>query len=218
MRSGSRSLPLLLLALSLPALTLGPMGCSSSTKPRERWWQFWRPKQVAEGIYHPDRVILPPPPGLVPPMERESSVTLLPTNNLPAPPVPFNSSIDLPEPPPIREEPAGIAADMETVYFGYDSYLLNVETQASMEHNAQWVLNHPGIEIQIEGHCDERGTVEYNMLLGERRAKAVKSFLVQRGVDPDRLHTISYGEERPLEVGLSETVFSKNRRAQFLVY
>ena len=74
------------------------------------------------------------------------------------------------------------------------------------------------VEIQIEGHCDERGTLEYNLLLGERRAKAVKAYLVQRGVQPEVLHTISYGEERPIDPEGSDVAFSKNRRAQFLVY
>lgn len=100
----------------------------------------------------------------------------------------------------------------DRVFFGYDSYELNTPAQATLERQATWLGANPGVTIVVEGHCDERGTREYNLALGERRAAAVANYLVALGVDPNRIQTISYGKERPAVDGHDETAWSQNRR------
>lgn len=98
------------------------------------------------------------------------------------------------------------------VLFAYNTSSLSQEAQQSLMRQAQWLKAHPTFNITVEGHCDERGTREYNIALGERRAHAVKSFLMHNGVDSDRIETISYGKERPAVIGNNEAAWSKNRR------
>jgi peptidoglycan-associated lipoprotein len=107
---------------------------------------------------------------------------------------------------------------LKTGYFDFDSARLTEETKETLRQNAAWLIERPTVEVQLQGHCDERGTVEYNFNLGQRRAEAVKAFLVQQGVPPDRLHTISYGEERPAVPGHSEETWRLNRRVEFHAY
>ena len=83
-----------------------------------------------------------------------------------------------------------------------------------LDTNARFMENNPSLLVQIEGHCDERGTVEYNIALGHRRSQAVKDYLVSLGVDASRIDTVSYGEERPADSGHDESAWSKNRRAK----
>jgi peptidoglycan-associated lipoprotein len=105
---------------------------------------------------------------------------------------------------------------LKTVYFPYDKSSLEAQAKKDLAGNAEWLKARPGIKLQIEGHCDERGTIEYNVALGERRANTVKAHLVSLGIPSDRLSTISYGEEKPLVTGDSESVWTKNRRANFV--
>jgi peptidoglycan-associated lipoprotein len=100
----------------------------------------------------------------------------------------------------------------DRVFFAYDSYELTTPAQATLERQATWLKTYPGVTIVVEGHCDERGTREYNLALGERRAAAVANYLVALGVDPNRIQTISYGKERPAVDGHDETAWSQNRR------
>lgn len=104
---------------------------------------------------------------------------------------------------------------LNTVYFDFDKYELKPEARDTLSTNAEWLKMNPDIQVQIEGHCDERGTEEYNLALGERRAAAVKDYLVSMGVDEGRLYTISYGEEVPANIGHDAASWSENRRAQF---
>lgn len=106
---------------------------------------------------------------------------------------------------------------LETVYFDYDSAELKSEALTTLRENAAFLRENPGLRVQIEGHCDERGTFEYNLALGERRAQSVRKFLVKEGVEPSRLYTISYGEERPARVGHDESAWRWNRRAEFRI-
>ena len=106
-------------------------------------------------------------------------------------------------------------SQLETVYFDYDSFTLQPNARKVLERNAAWLQANPTVKITIEGHCDERGSDEYNLALGERRALAVKNHLVALGIGKERLATISYGEERPAVAGHDETVWSKNRRSEF---
>ncbi len=98
------------------------------------------------------------------------------------------------------------------VFFSYDSSSISYEAQQTLMRQAKWLKDHPTINVIIAGHCDERGTREYNIALGERRANAVKGFLAHHGVDSKRIETISYGKERPEVMGDNEAVWSKNRR------
>ncbi|MGD8834499.1 MAG: peptidoglycan-associated lipoprotein Pal [Desulfobacteraceae bacterium] len=119
-----------------------------------------------------------------------------------------------------EEERAMMAAKMaftdEDVYFEFDSASLLPEAQDLLSQKAAYILSMPGGSITIEGHCDERGTDAYNMALGERRAEAAKAFLVNLGVNPSQVTTISYGEENPADPGKSEAAWAKNRRAHFV--
>ncbi len=109
-------------------------------------------------------------------------------------------------------------SELEMVHFEFDSYDITSAWADVLRDHARWINQHSSIMVQIEGHCDNRGTPEYNIALGQRRADAVRNFLVEQGVDPNRLSTLSYGEERPLAYGEDEESHALNRRAMFLVY
>lgn len=111
---------------------------------------------------------------------------------------------------------SGSIAGLSTVHFKLDSSVIDGDARKTLTDNAGWVKSHSSLTIQIEGHCDSRGSVEYNLALGERRAKAVKDYLVSLGVDSKHLTIISYGKEKPIEAGESEEAWSKNRRANFV--
>jgi peptidoglycan-associated lipoprotein len=117
----------------------------------------------------------------------------------------------------------GSAADFkrsvasDTIHFATDMYDIDPESRAILESQAAWLLKYPNVRATIEGHCDERGTREYNLALGDRRATAAKNYLAARGIDPSRLTTISYGKERPIALGSDETSWAQNRRAVTIV-
>ncbi len=106
---------------------------------------------------------------------------------------------------------------VKDIFFAYDKSELTAESRAVLEENAKWFRQFPSAVVVIEGHCDERGTEEYNLALGDRRALATKEYLVQLGVDPEQLETISFGEERPFVQGHDESAWAQNRRAHFTV-
>lgn len=106
---------------------------------------------------------------------------------------------------------------LETVFFAYDSAVLQPAAREVLQRNAAWLQANPQAAITIEGHCDERGTEEYNLALGERRARAAYEHLVILGVDPQRMSIVSFGEERPIDPAHNETAWAKNRRAEFVV-
>lgn len=103
------------------------------------------------------------------------------------------------------------------VYFSFDDYTVNASSQSQLTAMAGQLKTNPSTVLQVEGHCDERGSIEYNLALGERRAQAVKSFLTNLGVEGARLSTISFGEERPANDGHTEDSWQRNRRAEFNV-
>ena len=107
-------------------------------------------------------------------------------------------------------------AALPTIYFEFNSFTLNSASKEALGMAAQWLKANPNQKIQIEGHCDERGTTEYNLALGERRASAVRDFLSSKGVGASQLTTISYGEERPIAMGSDESAWAKNRRVEFV--
>ena len=100
-----------------------------------------------------------------------------------------------------------------TVLFGLDTYDIDAEARAILDTQAQWLQRYPNVRVTVEGHCDERGTREYNLALGDRRANAAKNYLAARGIDPSRISTISYGKERPAALGSDEASYAQNRRA-----
>jgi peptidoglycan-associated lipoprotein len=105
----------------------------------------------------------------------------------------------------------------DRVYFGYDQYDLSAEGRETLAKQAALLQKLPGANVLIQGHCDERGTREYNLSLGARRATAVMDYLIVLGINPDRIETVSYGEERPAVVGSNDSAFAKNRRAVTVV-
>ena len=105
----------------------------------------------------------------------------------------------------------------ERIHFAFDSYELRLDARQALKKKAEILDRHSDIDVIIEGHCDERGTDEYNLALGERRARAAYEFMVLLGIDPDRMRIISYGEERPLDPRNNEEAWAKNRRCEFRV-
>ena len=101
----------------------------------------------------------------------------------------------------------------DRVFFGYDEYSLTPEAQHTMQLQSDWLKKYPNVKVQIAGHCDERGTREYNLALGDRRATAAKNYLVSLGIPSDRITTISYGKERPAVLGSNPSAWAQNRRA-----
>jgi len=104
-----------------------------------------------------------------------------------------------------------------TINFGLDQYDIDPTARAILDSQVEWLARFPNVRVTIEGHCDERGTREYNLALGDRRANAAKNYLVARGVDAGRIRTISYGKERPVALGSDEASWAQNRRAVTVV-
>ena len=146
-------------------------------------------------------------------------------NRPPAPPEPVTEAPPVAVPP----EPSVSSADMGSldeinkkgilapVFFEFDSAEMSSEGQAVLAKNAEMMKQYPTWIVSVEGHCDERGTAEYNLALGERRALSVRQYLVSLGIAAERLRTVSYGKEFPFDPGHSETSWSRNRRANFVV-
>ncbi|HSU13361.1 peptidoglycan-associated lipoprotein Pal [Longimicrobium sp.] len=105
----------------------------------------------------------------------------------------------------------------DIVFFQYDSDEITAEAERKLQTKASVLQSNPAVRLRIEGHCDQRGSTEYNLALGQRRAEAVRAYLVNLGIDGSRLATISYGKERPLEEGEDEDALARNRRAEFTV-
>ena len=105
----------------------------------------------------------------------------------------------------------------DDIHFEFDSSTLTPEAQLTLKKKAEWLQNNPEAMSTIEGHCDDRGTSEYNLALGDRRATSAKNFLVDLGISASRLTTISYGEERPIDPGQNEEAWAKNRRCHFTI-
>jgi peptidoglycan-associated lipoprotein len=129
------------------------------------------------------------------------------TVNAPAPP---------PPPPPSATEEELFAQHVKDVYFDYDTDAIRPDQQSSVQGDAQFLGQHPNIQFTVEGHCDERGSTEYNLALGDRRSSAVKNALIQAGVAAGRVKTISYGKEKPFCTESNESCWQQNRRGHFV--
>ena len=155
-------------------------------------------------------------------------------------PAPTAKPLETPAKPPIREEvvqeqavkeapttiseetalssaAAQLQAALEKIYFDFDSFVLSTQARDSLSRDAKLLLKYGSAKVQIEGHCDERGSDEYNLALGEKRAKAAMSYLVTLGVPSSQLSFISYGKEKPADPGHDEAAWAKNRRDEFVV-
>ena len=108
------------------------------------------------------------------------------------------------------------AIALETVYFDFDVYALRADAKQNLEKNAQTLRQSPDLRIEIQGNCDERGSTEYNLALGQKRAEAARKYLIALGIDDGRINTISFGEENPAVRGHNETAWAKNRRGDFV--
>jgi peptidoglycan-associated lipoprotein len=112
---------------------------------------------------------------------------------------------------------AATAAGLRDVFFAFDSFAISEEGRMALAHNAEWVKANQGAQLRIEGHCDERGTSAYNLVLGEKRAKAARNYLVELGVTPNHLSIVSYGKERPVCKEHTESCYAQNRRGHVLL-
>jgi peptidoglycan-associated lipoprotein len=125
-----------------------------------------------------------------------------------------------PPPPPKSEAPPEVqemVKNFERVFFDFDSSALDDQSKSALKDNATIMSEHTDIKLEIQGHADERGTTDYNLALGQRRANAVLNFMSSNGVASSRLKVVSYGEERPLTEGHSESAWAQNRRAEFII-
>ncbi|NQU42694.1 peptidoglycan-associated lipoprotein Pal [bacterium] len=113
--------------------------------------------------------------------------------------------------------PEEIAKELVTIYFDYDKSNIRSDQAPGLEHNAEVLKMHNDLAISLIGHCDDRGTLEYNLALGQRRANSVRDFLISRGVEGKRIAVISKGEEEPVDMGHNEAAYAKNRRAEFKI-
>ena len=142
----------------------------------------------------------------------------------PSTPLPPGSEVIAPQPFPPREEPVAQVAQLapkesplKDIFFDFDKAEIRPDAKAPLAEDIAWLKAHPQTAITIEGHCDERGTSEYNLGLGERRAKSTKDYLAASAIDGKRITTVSYGKERPFVLGHDETAWKWNRRAHFVV-
>jgi peptidoglycan-associated lipoprotein len=156
---------------------------------------------------------LPPPPATTPDAPPP-----------PAPPAPVAETPVVTAPPVVEDPMATRSIDelnrespMRIVYYGYDSAELSAEGRAALDANAAVLKKYPAWTVTIEGHCDERGTAEYNLALGERRAVAAQAYLVALGIPASRVKIVSYGKEFPFDPGHDEAAWAKNRRAHFVI-
>lgn len=115
----------------------------------------------------------------------------------------------------IEDEVAEARQILQPVFFAFDSSTLSDVSLRTIEANVRWLIQHPDLRVVVEGHCDERGTIEYNLELGARRARAIREHMIRLGLAADRIETISYGEERPADPGHDEAAWARNRRAEF---
>src|SRR5688572_17876523 len=157
---------------------------------------------------------MPPPPDL----------TTTTDNKPPPPPQPVSEPVVVPPEPVAEDSIAGRSLDdlnrdspLKPLFFGLDQSDVDSKGQSVLQENAAILKKYPAWQITIEGHCDERGTAEYNLALGERRALAAKNYLVSLGIPADRVKTVSYGKEFPFDPGHDDGAWSKNRRAHFVI-
>jgi len=163
-------------------------------------------------------------PPVVRPVPPPPSTQAAPAQRPPAPPEPVAEPTIVP-PEPMKEDKIAAASlddlnrssPLKPVFFAFDSAEVDQTGQAALNENAAIMKKYASWSVTIEGHCDERGTAEYNLALGERRAVAARTYLLSLGIPADRLRTVSYGKEFPFDPGHDEAAWTKNRRAHFVI-
>src|SRR5262249_21379872 len=130
-------------------------------------------------------------------------------------PTPTPTPAPAPAPPPAPVQPAASAGALQVGHFPYDSFHLDDGARSALDTNAKLLRDNPTLSVSVDGHCDERGTVEYNQALGQKRAEAVQQYLADQGISSTRFRVISYGKERPVDEGHDEAAWSRNRRVEF---
>jgi peptidoglycan-associated lipoprotein len=199
----TRGYPLLLLPLLILAVVV--VGCAK------------RPATTAVGPPAPTGTAATTPPASAqPPAPAPKPAELAPAAPQPTPPAALAPATPAPTARPSVKEFVSVP-ELKDIFFDFDKYDIRPEDAKTLDANASWLKANPDQLVLIEGHCDERGTNEYNLALGERRAKAAMNYLVSQGVQASRITIISYGEERPVCTEHSEACWSKNRRSHFLV-
>jgi len=190
-----RSSMKLLLAVGVLVGSVALMGCPK------------RPEVVGAGpaAVGPAAAVAPAKPAPAAPRTGETPVTR------PAAPS------ERPVQPAAPAAPAVAASPLKDIFFDYDKSAIRDDQKAVISENAAWLKANQSAKVTLEGHCDERGTAEYNLGLGERRAKAVKDYLIAAGIPADRISTISYGKERPFVLGHDESAWKWNRRGHFVI-
>jgi peptidoglycan-associated lipoprotein len=116
-----------------------------------------------------------------------------------------------------REEQAAVEAGLKDVFFAYDQWSLSDDARETLNHNAHWLKEHPGSVLKVEGHCDERGTTDYNIVLGDKRSKSARTYLTELGINPKQIGIVSYGKERPFCTEHDESCYQLNRRGHVLL-
>lgn len=116
-----------------------------------------------------------------------------------------------------KEEKAAIEAGLQDVFFNYDQWTLSDSGMESLNRDAAWLKQHPGAMMKVEGHCDERGTTDYNVVLGDKRSKSARAYLLELGISPKQISIVSYGKERPFCMEHNESCYQQNRRGHMLL-
>jgi len=195
----------LLVVMPLLILTLFLVGCPK------------RPASPVASAPAPTGSALAPAPGAAPsPAAPSGPGSSGPSAMAPAAPAPGGAATTPPGAPPSPSE-FSENTNLKDVFFDFDRYDIRADDAKILDGNATWLKSNANNLVLIEGHCDERGTNEYNLALGERRAKATMNYLVSQGIQANRITIISYGKERPVCSEKSESCWQKNRRAHFLV-
>jgi peptidoglycan-associated lipoprotein len=144
----------------------------------------------------------------------------------PPPPTPVPTPVPTPEPPPPPPPPPPVeemvtitqkGGYLEDIFFDYNKFVVKAEYHDRLQRGAEWIKNHPDTLVTIEGHCDQRGSIKYNQILGEKRARVTRDYLVKLGVDPARMTVTSVGKEQPFDTSETEKAYASNRRAHFIL-
>jgi peptidoglycan-associated lipoprotein len=154
-------------------------------------------------------------PNPTPPPEVKAAPTPAPTPVPVAAPVVVPAPVEKPAEPDI--EALNKAGYLKDVFFDFDKFAVRADQRDGLAANAEWLKKYDKLKIRVEGHCDERGTAQYNMALGEKRAAAVKDYLTSLGIDAGRIETVSYGKEKPFVKGHNEEAWAQNRRGHFVI-
>ena len=190
-----------LVALVLAALL--PAACKHKTPP---------PPKVIPSTFDTAAPLVPPPP----PETTTAPTAVQPPTDFVRDDAKVTSEV-LPNDIEELNRTAQTRGWVQDAFFSYDESTLNPQAQAALGATATWLKSHPGIGLLIEGHCDERGTEQYNLALGDKRANIAKEYLATLGVETGRIKTVSYGVERPFDAGHTEDAWAKNRRAHLVL-